>query len=614
MDRVRASLLVFLLFALIVLSLSYAFIPQGGLAKSISKLHEKISGGNSLSKEKSKTELESKNKSNVPPRSDFTFKPTNKTAPCPVSLYPSNPMLVCVDTPAKDVPIPLNETWDIIVKHPGVYYVPLQTYGLIRGVDKFEYLRINKPFQKAPIGGTFSVKITSTVIGSMIFKKSKYLEVVNSSALPMEFTYTIRVADDAPPGYYPLFFELNVSGYIENALLAWVQVLPRAVVRITSMPSTLRGNGELTMHVLGTVTYPNGSPIKRGTVTITINRTKAEKGIIVGVGEVVNGTFNVTCSIPSSVSAGSYSVVAHYTGPDAYPGNSDPQVVIQRYPEIDVNVTTDNKTVISGFIHYENIPLNGTVTLVVETDNGTVRIPVKVNNGVFNVTLSSPVKSVKIIYPGNGWYLPVEKTVYRKPLLEFHGVTIHAPSKVIIYSSILVLTALGIVGVLMRRRVAVVENETPKIPKQKAKEPPRVSILPLKRKVFVEGEVIELLDLDCELKFDGKPVEGRRVELKGIGIHVLKACDMASELWVLPPKEAVVMLYRLHFLPFAMKYVSVENKTPYEIALALSEKGFSGDAFRIARIFTKALYSPKDVNREDFFRMVDSLQRMGVFK
>ncbi|WP_297065278.1 hypothetical protein [Thermococcus sp.] len=608
MDRVRASLLVFLLSALMVLSLSYALIPQGGLAKGISKFHEKNSGGDSSSKKQVSVE------GNVPPRSDFTFKPTNKTAPCPVSLYPSNPMLVCVDTPAKDVPIPLNETWNIIVKQPGVYYVPLETYGLIKGVDKFEYLRIDKPFQKVPTGGTFSVKVTSTVIGSMIFKKSKYLEVVDSSALPMEFTYTIRVADDAPPGYYPLFFELNVSGYIENALLAWVRVLPRAVVRITSMPATLRGNGELTMHVSGTVTYPDGSPIKRGTVTITINRTKAEKGIVVGVGDVVNGTFNVTCSVPSSVSAGSYSVVAHYTGPDAYPGNSDPQVVIQRYPEIDVNVTTDNETVINGFIHYENTPLNGTVTLVVETDNGKVKIPVKVNNGIFNVTLSSPVKSVKILYPGNSWYLPVEKTVYKKPLLEFHRVEIPTPSKATLYSSILALTALGIVGVLMRRKLLVVGDETLKTPKQKSTELPRVSTLPLKRRVFVEGEVIELPDLDCELKLDGKPVEGRLLELRGIGLHILEACDMASELWVLPPKEAVVMLYRLHFLPFARKYVPVDDKTPYEIARALPGKELSGDAFQIAGIFTKALYSLKDVNREDFFRMVDSLQRMGVFQ
>ncbi|WP_297417144.1 Ig-like domain-containing protein [Thermococcus sp.] len=607
MDKVRASLLVFLLSALMVLSLSYILIPQGGLAKGISKFHERHSGENSSSKKLVSGE------GNVPPRLNFTFKPTNKTAPCPVSLYPSNPMLVCVDTPAKNVPISINETWDLLVKQPGVYYVPLETYGLIKGVDKLEYLRIDRPLQKTPVGGTFSVRITSTIIGSLIFNKSKYLEVVDSSSLPGEFMYTIHVANDTPPGYYPLFFELNVSGYIENALLAWVQVLPRAVVRITSLPSTLRGNDELTMHVSGTVAYPNGSPIRRGTVAITINRTKAEKGIVVGMGNVVNGTFNVTCSIPSSVSAGGYSVVAHYTGPDAYPGNSDPRVVIQRYPEIDVNVTTGNETMVTGLLHYGNIPLNGTVILVVRTDNGTVRIPVKVNNGVFNVTLSLTVKSVKILYPGNGLYLSVEKTVYKKPFLEFRWIEIHVPNKATIYSSILALTALGIVGILMGRRVRIVAvgEETPE---QKAPEPPKVSELPIKRRVFVEREVIELPDLGCKLKLDGRPVEERRAELRRTGLHILEACDMISELWVLHPKEAVVTLYKLHFLPFAMKYVPVENKTPFEIALALSEKGFPGDVFQIARIFTTALYSPKDVNRENFFRMVDSLQRMGVFQ
>ncbi|WP_457742293.1 hypothetical protein [Thermococcus sp.] len=608
MNRVRASLLVFLLFALMVLSLSYAFIPRGGLAEGISELHEKSSANGSVAKS-NPSQL-----SNVPPRVNFTFKPTNKTVSCPVSLYPHNPMLVCVDTPAKGVPIPPNETWDMIVKQPGVYYVPLEVYGLIRGVNKFEYLRIDKPFQQVPTGGTFSVKITSTVIGSLIFKKSKYLEVVDSTALPAEFRYTVHVADDAAPGYYPLFFELNVSGYIENALLAWVRVLPRAVVRITSMPSTLRGNGELTMHVSGTVTYPNGSPIKRGTVMITINRTKREKGVVVGIGDVVNGTFNVTCKIPPDVSAGSYSVVAHYTGPDAYPGNSDPEVVIQRYPQIDVNVSTGNGTLINGLLHYGDTPLNGSVVLVVETENGTLRIPLKVHNGVFSVTINSTVKSVKVVYPGNNLYLPVEKTVYKKPLLEFRGIEIHAPSGEPLFYSISALTALGIVTILMRRRIrVVVVDETPK-QKTPTLKPPEVREFPLKRRVFVEGEVVELPNTDCEVKFDGRPVTGNTIELTGLGPHTIEACGMTSELWVLPPKEAVVMLYKLHFLPFAEKYTPVDNRTPYEIASTLSEKGFLGDVFKIAGIFTTALYSLRDVGRGDFLEMVGLLERMGVFK
>lgn len=607
MDRVRVSLLVFLLSVLMVLSLSYALIPQGGLARGILELRDNSTGEKTINTTQSHVLRED----NVPPKTNFTFKPTNITAPCPVSLYPDNPYLVCVDTPAKGIPIPDNETWDMVVKQPGVYYVPVEVYGLLKGVYKFEYLKIDKPLQKAPIGGTFSVNITSIAAGSLVFKKSKYLEIVNSTELPMEFRYTIHVSDDAPPGYYPLFFDLNLSGYIESALLAWVRVLPRAVVKITSMPSTLRGNGKLIMQVAGTVTYPSGDPIGRGTITITLNRSKTEEGIVVGVSDIVNGTFNVTCEIPPEVPAGSYSVVAHYTGPDAYPGNSDPEVFIRRYPEIDANITDDNGTVITGFLHYKNVPLNGSVTLIVETGNGLLRIPLEVHNGIFNVTINSTVKSVKVLYPGNGLYLPIEKTVYLKSARGVFGIEFHTSSRKVILYSISTLIAIGIAGIVVKRVRIMAINETP-VPK--ALEFSNVQTLSIKRRVFLEGETLELSDVGCEVKLDGKPLNKGRVELNEVGIHVLEVCNKNLKLWVLPPKDAVVMLYKLHFLPFASKYVSVNNKTPYEIALALSEKGFSKEVFQIAWIFIDALYSLKDINRRDFFRMVNYLQLVGVFE
>ncbi|WP_456422333.1 carboxypeptidase-like regulatory domain-containing protein [Thermococcus sp.] len=607
MDRVRVSLLVFLLSVLMVLSLSYALIPQGGLAKGILKLREDSSGEKTINTTQSYVLREG----NFPPKTNFTFKPTNRTAPCPVSLYPYNPQLVCVDTPARGIPIPTNETWDMVVRQPGVYYVPVEVYGLIKGVAKFEYLKIDKPLQKAPIGGTFSVNITSIAAGSLVFKKSKYLEIVNSTELPMEFRYTIHVSNDAPPGYYPLFFDLNVSGYIESALLAWVRVLPRAVVKITSMPSTLRGNGKLIMQVAGTVTYPSGDPVRGGTITITLNRSKTEEGIVVGVSDVVNGTFNVTCEIPPEVPAGSYSVVAHYTGPDAYPGNSDPEVFIRRYPEIDANITDDNGTVITGFLHYKNVPLNGSVTLIVETGNGLLRIPLEVHNGIFNVTINSTVKSVKVLYPGNGLYLPVEKTVYRKSAQAVFGIEFHTSSRKVILYSISTLIAIGIAGIVVKRARIEVVNEKPV---QEALEFLNVPTLSIKRRVFLEGETIELSNVGCEVRLDGKPVNKGRIELNGVGIHVLEVCNKTLELWVLPPKDAVVMLYKLHFLPFVSKYVPVNNKTPYEIALALSERGFPEEVFQIAWIFIDALYSLKDIDRRDFFRMVNYLQLVGVFE
>ena len=613
MDRVRISILVFLLSALMVLSLSFAYIPEKGL--NLGGIKEELSfEAKSHKGIKNPANVEKQNGGKVPPDADFTFKPTTEKASCPVEIRPTDPFLVCVDTPAKGIPIKRGSYWDMLVKYAGLYYVPLEGRGLIKGVNDRAYLRADRPLVLSYPGGEFSIWVNSSFPGRLVPVNSKYLIVSNISQpyVVYHWRITYKVDENAPPGYYPLFFLLNASdGVIANALLTWVEVLPKAVVRITSMPSQLSGNGTLKMTVSGTVTYFNGSPVKGGTIRITINRTKSEKGIVVGNGNVVNGTFNVSCSIPPEA-IGKYSVVAHYRGPYAYPSNSDPEVVIKRHPSIDANVTVfDGVTYVRGSVHHGTLPLNGSVVILARMGKEVVKIQRNLENGTFSVRFDGKVDEIEVIYGVGGFYLPTKKVVYKRKSLLPEGFHIDPLPRSFRGFILLPLSFLAVIGagfLVARRRKEVPTEEIVIESGGNFKE------VSLGRRVFLPGEEMELSATpECDVLLDGKAVDGS-LRLSTPGKHHLEICGRSFEIYVLPPKEAVIKLYELHFLPFARSAVYVDNRTPYEIARAFGSTDFFRDAMRVAKIFTLARYSLRKVGEEDFWEMVEAMEHMGVFK
>ncbi len=617
MDRVRVAILVFLLSSLMVLSLSFTYIPKKGL--NLSGIKEELSSeANPQKGMKSTVDVENLREQKVgkvPPDADFTFKPTTEKASCPVVIRPTDPFLVCVDTPAKGIPIKEGSYWDMLVKYKGLYYVPLEGHRLIKGINDHAYLRTDKPLVLSHPGGEFSIWVNSFFPGRLVPVNSKYLVVSNISQpyVMYHWRITYEIDKNAPPGYYPLFFLLNSSnGTIANALLTWVEVLPKAIVRITSMPPQLSGNGTLKMTVSGTVTYFNGSPVKGGTITITINRTKSEKGIVVGKGNVVNGTFNVGCSIPPDA-IGKYSVVAHYRGPYAYPGNSDPEVVIKRHPSIDANVTvSDNLTFVRGLVHYGASPLNGSVVVLARRGKEVVKIRQNLKNGTFSVRLDGKVDEVEVIYGGSGFYLPTRKLVYKKNglLLESFHVNLRLGDSTVLILLPISLLAVAGAGFLVAKK----GNGVPKEDASEAEGVNHSKEVSLARRVFLPGEEVELsVPPECDVLLDGKTVKGS-LRLSTPGKHLLEICGRAFEIYVLPPKEAITKLYELHFLPFARAAAYVDNRTPYEIARAFGSTDFFRDAMQVARIFTLARYSLRDIGERDFWEMVEAMERMGVFE
>jgi len=106
-----------------------------------------------------------------------------------------------------------------------------------------------------------------------------------------------------------------------------LKVVDKTETRITELPSEIDiGKPFL---VKGVVYGKNNQPAS-GPVVITLNKTKFEKGIVIGRGTVVNGTFAVNCSLPTSVYPGEYQIVAHYLGNGFFlPSNSDPAVLVK---------------------------------------------------------------------------------------------------------------------------------------------------------------------------------------------------------------------------------------------------------------------------------------------
>lgn len=90
-------------------------------------------------------------------------------------------------------------------------------------------------------------------------------------------------------------------------------------------------------------------------ILIELRKDKGEKGIILGESTVINGTFNIICTIPRRFDLGSYHVVARTLGNGFYNGSSsDPPITVMARTKIDLSIP---EKVISG----RQFLINGTL-------------------------------------------------------------------------------------------------------------------------------------------------------------------------------------------------------------------------------------------------------------
>jgi len=138
MKREHLAILLLMVIFLSTLTLGYGFISySGGMTKSpLAQLNSGISSGgsgdSSLKNSQSPAELDSlgdlgDSYSHSPPDTDFSFRPTDIHAECPVAILPDDPKLVCTDSPAVSIPLfpgRRYSDWRMIVWYPGIYYLP----------------------------------------------------------------------------------------------------------------------------------------------------------------------------------------------------------------------------------------------------------------------------------------------------------------------------------------------------------------------------------------------------------------------------------------------------------------------------------------------------------
>ncbi|NJE77358.1 hypothetical protein [Thermococcus sp. ES12] len=544
-------------------------------------------------------------------------------------------MLVCVKAPAKSLPaIAGHEPDTIVVWYPGVYYIPY-----VDNSKRVKMLRgVNGPMPYLMDTETPLVITTYNRAVTVEFRENSSDGVVSVfSALPIRTSWVEETAGyrlhkylipplerSVRPGYYPFFVAVNSSNETV-VLLMWVALLEKPIVKITDYPTAVWGNGVLTMKVRGVVYYPDGRPVRSGVVTVTLNESKGIKGVFIGSSQIHNGTFEVNAFIGSTLPPGDYQLIAYYRGYEAYPSDSDPTVVILREPE--VSVTQMNGT-IRLFLHWDGHPLSNR-TLKIATDLGVIEAKTDERGYVFlNLT---GVESIRIVYDGDRYYLPLNRTVSlavpekrrddenKNSLLERIKVYLDRVSGILwrMYPLLMVGAAVGVGYSIYSKR----KNRKSKIavvPKVSVSRGDIKFVEPLRR-VFLPGEMVRVvLSEEGELFLDGLPVgRGRQFEfVLGAGRHKLSTGDSEIEVHVLPPKDAVIKAYELHFLPFAVfNGVPERPMTPYEIERLLRRKGLDGRYLRaLTEIFVKARYSEHMVGEKHFHEFVEGLVKLGVLK
>ena len=158
--------------------------------------------------------------------------------------------------------------------------------------------------------------------------------------------------------------------------------------------------------VEGVVKYENGF-VENGFVEVYLKRTKDEKGILLGLAEVVNGKFEAVFKAPNVT--GRYHVVAHFVGSLKYGESwSDPTVEIFEKPELIVKLPNrvPREYVVEGELKCKNLPADVSVYV----DGKLYRILKTDENGKFKFELRLPcgTHEIEVLYEGGNYTLPAE--------------------------------------------------------------------------------------------------------------------------------------------------------------------------------------------------------------
>ncbi|WP_297464604.1 carboxypeptidase-like regulatory domain-containing protein [Thermococcus sp.] len=561
----------------------------------------------------------------VPPRSDFRFVPTDVDTDCPVAVLPEDPELVCIKSPARSLPIlPWKDYgyWQLIVWYRGKYYIPIVTNDgdvhTVQGVNGEAVVDTTSPLVFSSPGESFSIPFYVSgpylhINVSFAFTGNIVRVGERNGSVHLEYRVPPFATREEihPTGYYPFFVTVD-TGNRTYALLSWVAFLKKPVVEITNYSKKLAGNGDLPVEVSGRVYYPDGMPVPMGRVWVTVNRSKGTKGFIIGYGKVSNGRFTVRGVVTSSIPPGSYHIIAHYRGYPAAPSNSDPELLIRRRPEIEASLRNDTLII---RVHWRSVPLaNRSLTVTVGNSTFTLRTDERGFARLHPIPAGG--KKILISYPGDRLYLPVEKTV----VLSRGG---ENGLKISVNRTILTQVSIGLSLVLLLVLVVTGRSRLHLNPGLKLSPPSlkysktSVQFIEPRRRVFLPDEIVPVvLSEKAELTVDGKNLGAdERFELRlPPGRHLLRAGSEEIELHILPPKEAVVDLYEQHFLPFVRSLgIQTRERTPLEIAGALVRKGIAEEpVLTITRTLVLAKYSERPVGKDDFWRMVDSLEKLGV--
>ena len=201
----------------------------------------------------------------------------------------------------------------------------------------------------------------------------------------------------------------------------------RTVCNITGNdPIAIRGQQ---FNVWGTVRTANDTAVSDTQVEIILKENKTdiyEEGLIVGVGEVKEGLFNVTCDATPEILVGDYNLIAHSLETSRYKESySDPPIRVVADPVLKI---TGPRQVYEG----RNITYRGTI---LDSSDGSpiVNTTVKVSylDRVFNLTSNEEGKvSFVTLFPENGKYnmsLIKEQTRYYLSAADTIAVTVIVP-------------------------------------------------------------------------------------------------------------------------------------------------------------------------------------------